>query len=134
MRAPAQLDQVRPLVAAARAVMDAALGPEGPLEDLELVAAELLNNAVEHGGTAPGAEVEIALEIAADRVLMAVSNPGADDACFVPLDDPMLPAGAEEGGYGRFLVHHLVDEVRYACEGARTVVTCVKRLTAPEAS
>lgn len=130
MRAPADPEQVRPLVAAARAVLGSVLGEEGVSDDLELVAAELLNNAVEHGSADPGDEIEIALEVDAGRVLMSVSNAGAADACFVPRAEPTLPGELAEGGYGRFLVHHLVDEVNYACEGERTIVTCVKRLSA----
>lgn len=128
MRAPADAEQVRPLVAAARAVLASVLGEVDVSNDLELVAAELLNNAVEHGSGDPGDEIELALEVDADRVLMSVSNAGAADACFVPRAEPSLPEELAEGGYGRFLVHQLVDEVNYACEGQRTIVTCVKRL------
>lgn len=131
MRAPAGVDQVRPLVAAARAVLDVAVGDAALADDLELVAAELLNNAVEHGRAAPGDEIELGLDVDAGRVLMSVSNAGAADACFVPRAEPVLPEELAEGGYGRFLVHQLVDEVSYACEGSRTIVTAVKHLPGP---
>jgi serine/threonine-protein kinase RsbW len=131
LKAPARLDQIRLLVLAVRAVCGEALG-EGPaLDDVELALAELLNNAVEHGvARDPAAvELEVALTVTPGWAELEVLD--AFDP-YLPDDGPTLPDGLAEGGYGRFLVHELMDEVRYARLGDRNAVVMRKRWAAAE--
>jgi serine/threonine-protein kinase RsbW len=120
------------LVLAVRAVCGEALG-EGPaLDDVELALAELLNNAVEHGvALDPAAvELEVALTVTPGWAELEVLD--AFDPYLPGEADPTLPDGLAEGGYGRFLVHELMDEVRYERVGDRNAVIMRKRWAVAE--
>lgn len=129
LKAPARLDQVRLMVLAARAVCQECLGTVPVLDDIELVLAELLNNAVEHGvPAAPGAvELEVGLMVSPQAVDIEVLDGFAPFQA--PTAEPALPDDElATGGFGLFLIHELMDTVEFVREGDHNVVRCHKRL------
>jgi serine/threonine-protein kinase RsbW len=132
LKAPARLDQIRLLVLAVRAVCAEALGESPALDEVELALAELLNNAVEHGVAQDPAAVELEIGLIttpgwAELEVLDAFEP------YVPTDTPPgLPDELAEGGYGRFLVHELMDEVRYERRGDRNAVIARKRWAVAE--
>jgi serine/threonine-protein kinase RsbW len=83
---------------------------------IELCVIEAVNNAVMHG-TAPNTdqEVEICIELRADRATFSVSDHGRGtvpcrplDTCFDPADLEQLP----QSGLGLRIIHSVMDQVR----------------------
>lgn len=135
LTAAARADQVRLLVMAARAAWEGSLGAHEVVDDAELVLAELLNNVVIHGvrpgdGDGDGLiALEVTFSIDAEALVLEVADGFAP---YVPPEVPDAPPGGlAEGGYGTFLVHSLMDEVRYERQGDRNVVIAVRRWSAP---
>jgi len=93
---------------------------------------EAVTNAVIHGNRErPGTEVEVAFELAADRIRITVSDQGAG---FDPADLPD-PVSQEHlmdaSGRGVFLMNQLMDEVTYDFPaGGGTVRVLMTRLRA----
>jgi serine/threonine-protein kinase RsbW len=133
LEAAARVDQVRLLVMAARAARDGSLGAHVVVDDAELVLAELLNNVVIHGvppdqGDGP-IMLEVTIAVDAEALVLEVADGFAP---YVPPEVPDAPPGdLAEGGYGTFLVHSLMDEVRYERQRGRNVVIATRRLGAP---
>ena len=98
---------------------------------VNLVLEELVVNVINYGHRGdPNHEIEITLDWEADKLTMEM----VDDApAFNPLEDnpePDLTSKLEDrpvGGLGIFLVHHLMDEIRYRREGGRNHLTLIKR-------
>jgi serine/threonine-protein kinase RsbW len=67
------------------------------LGSIELLATELVSNAVRHGGAGEGETVVMHLAVAPDRVRVEVCDPGRGF-------EPGQPTPYGEGGYGLFLV------------------------------
>jgi anti-sigma regulatory factor (Ser/Thr protein kinase) len=132
LKAPARLDQVRLLVLAVRAVCAEALGESPALDDVELALAELLNNAVEHGVALDPAAVELEVALTATPGWAEIEVLDAFEPFVLAEGAPALPGELAEGGYGRFLVYELMDEVRYERRGDRNAVVTRKRWTVAE--
>lgn len=133
LTAAARADQVRLLVMAARAAWEGSLGAHEVVDDAELVLAELLNNVVIHGVRPGDGDGPIALEVTFSVDATALTLEVADGfAPYVPPEVPEAPPGGlAEGGYGTFLVHSLMDEVRYERQGDRNVVIATRRWGTP---
>ncbi|MFI8346199.1 ATP-binding protein [Streptomyces sp. NPDC085596] len=54
----------------------AGIGVGGPADDLVLIVSELVTNAVRHGKTAPGRQVEVTIDHSAGRVRVEVRDTG----------------------------------------------------------
>ncbi|MGW0882854.1 ATP-binding protein [Streptomyces sp. NPDC002671] len=96
---PAAAASARRQLAGAIRTWDALLGPE-LLDTAELVAAELIANAVRHAGNGP---ISAGARLSDARLLIEVTDTSPD----VP--QVGLPATDEEGGRGLFLVAALAD-------------------------
>lgn len=97
----------------------------------EIGASEALTNAVKHGhAAAPGSQIEMTLEWAADAVTVEIFDlPGTtpfDPRTHAPLLDDVDPLA--ESGRGLALIVHCADAVDYISTGARNrlVLTFVK--------
>ncbi len=87
----------------ARAVLADLLGDSVDIErlyDLQLVASEVVTNAVRHGGARQGEHVDLRVALVDDRIRLEVRDPGPgfDDIA------PALPETDSGGGYGLYLV------------------------------
>ncbi len=77
---------------------------------------EITVNAIEHGGQ-PQRSIEIAVRLAASRILAAVSYHGAEFDPTTPRANPKSPEkilAGELGGHGLFLTQQVSDRVEYA--------------------
>ena len=100
------------------------------IPDLELVADELCSNVINHGYDGQGGWIEITVQPVEQGVQLSVRDWGQTfDPASVPL--PNVDAPLEQrtlGGLGLFLVHKLMDEVRFEANGGHgNVVTVLKR-------
>jgi len=100
--------------------------------ELRLVAEEVVTNVAKYGFE-PGraAAMEVLLSLSEDTVVLEFRDQGQP---FDPLSQPApdLDAPVEErpiGGLGLTLVRALVEEARYAREGATNVLRLVKKRT-----
>ena len=87
------------------------------LDALHTAVAEAALNAVEHAhGWMTQPPIEITVRVAADEILVRVTDqgPGIPPAAFAHIPDPVakLRGEQEERGWGLFLMRTLVDEVR----------------------
>ncbi len=93
------------------------------IDDMELVASELVTNAVIHGH--PGL-IQVTVE-ATDHVLIVVTNVGP--ATAIPPEEQWQPAPPMAlSGRGLGIVRRLCDVVAVQQVGSRTVVTCRRHL------
>jgi len=76
----------------------------GCLQDARLLLSELVTNSVRHAGVGSESSIGLALRLTADRLSVAVSDPGPG---FTPeITEPGLD---QEGGRGLFIVDQLAD-------------------------
>jgi serine/threonine-protein kinase RsbW len=102
------------------------------VDDILLAASEACANAVEHGGSTPGYEVEV--ELAPDWCELQISHTGRapGTAALVQKltsEHVPLPSLEAESGRGILLMRYLMDEVDFSGE-PRTTVILRKRITA----
>jgi len=128
LRLPTDLTFVRPGRKMIEALLRAQGWPEDDLEEVALVATELIQNAIEHGSRGDGREVaEVTIRIEEGAVEMDVLDPGTgrdprellerDVTAPVPLDAPR--------GRGLFLINRLatrLERLRDEGGGARVFV------------
>jgi anti-sigma regulatory factor (Ser/Thr protein kinase) len=76
------------------------------LYDLQLLASEVVTNAVRHGGARHGEQVDLRIALEAERVRLEVRDPGPG---FHDVE-PALPGSEEGGGYGLYLVDLYSDD------------------------
>ena len=98
--------------------------PSVIVDDLELVASELVTNAITH--SPPGATVHVELG-GWDVVVLSVSNIGST-AAIPPADEWRLGPAPPEAGRGLGIVRRLCDEVAVEQRNDRVVVVCRRRL------
>lgn len=94
---------------------------------------EALSNAMLYGnGQDPAKRVHVTISIQQAIVVATITDEGGGfNPALVP--DPTAPANLEKaGGRGLFLIHSLMDEVRYNDRG--NSVTLVLRLPSPQHS
>jgi anti-sigma regulatory factor (Ser/Thr protein kinase) len=72
------------------------------LQDLLLLTSELVTNSVLHAGVGPDSEIGVQVDVSADVIRVAVSDPGSEEAPHIVEPDP-----AEPGGMGLFMVERL---------------------------
>lgn len=110
LRVPTDLAFVRPSRKMIEGLLYAQRWPEDAVEEVALVATELVQNAIEHGSRADGSETtEIQIELLAGAVQLEVTDPGTgkdprlllerDVTLPVPLDAPR--------GRGLYLINRL---------------------------
>lgn len=109
-------------------------------EHLTLVVAELLSNAVDHGGgggaveladQVDGVRMELDLELAIDHWAVVVRDEGEGDASqLAPKLDDEMPDLTDDRGRGLFLLQAMVDELTVGPRPDRRglVVRVVKRV------
>lgn len=115
--------------------------PPAEVDNLMLVATELLDNAVDHGGgnaaqdeseVPAGVRMGLELELSADGWTMSISDQGGGDpAELEALVNPEgLPDLEDERGRGFFLLSTMVDEMQVApsADGKGITVRAHKRL------
>ena len=76
------------------------LAPER-IYDLQLLASEVVTNAVRHGGARHGEQVDLRIALTGDQVRLEVRDPGPGFSDMAP---PSLPDTDRGGGYGLYLV------------------------------
>ncbi len=103
--------------------------PPDLISRAELVLAEVLNNVVEHAmRDVPGGRITVDWKLDSGRLLLCVTDDGR------PMPDADLPSGrlpepsetaadTPEGGYGWFLIRHLVDALTYQRHGGTNRVS-----------
>lgn len=96
------------------------------VDDLELIASELITNAIVHPRTVPDAVVQVRVEVT-DQVLMTVANVGLAGA--IPPVAAWVPAAPEAvAGRGLGIVRRLCDDVAVEQRGELAVVSCHRHL------
>ena len=101
--------------------------PTGTINDLKLVLTEAVSNVVRHAYDGePGHPIEMSLVVDADALTLTIRDFGRPfnlGSYRAPdLGDP------QEGGYGVFLMHALMDQVHYDTSSEMgTTLTLVKR-------
>lgn len=131
-----RLDAIRDVAVAVRDLCASDGLSEDDLYAVELVVMEALSNSVQHAYDGePGHPIEVEARLDKGRFEVSIIDRGEG---FV-MPPPVLPdADVEtrgelaEGGRGLFLMHSLMDEVRYQRQGDRNVLTLVKLLTGRE--
>ncbi|MEM1111943.1 MAG: SpoIIE family protein phosphatase [Pseudomonadota bacterium] len=107
----------------------------GTASEIVLIAEEVITNIDKYAGLDTGDEVELALDLSADRVELSVADPGA------PYDPLTETSGAELGqsiseadigGLGVHLIRQLSDEQHYHHAEGRNHLRIVKRLPGPD--
>jgi anti-sigma regulatory factor (Ser/Thr protein kinase) len=100
--------------------------PSTIVDDLELIASELVTNAIVHPDDGGGHPVRVEVETS-DTIVVAVSNVGS--AAAIPPVDEWVPAPPlAVSGRGLGIVRRLSDAVSVEQRGELTVVTCHRRL------
>lgn len=100
--------------------------PPSMINDLKLAFTEAATNVVRHAyGGQPGHEIILSLATDDEALTLTIRDFGRQfdtDRYQEPnLSEP------QEGGYGVFLMHNLMDEVRYDTPEEGTTLTLVKR-------
>lgn len=72
------------------------------LQDVLLLASELVTNSVLHAGAGPDDEIGVQVSVSDDLIRVAVSDSGSEQAPHIVEPDP-----AEPGGMGLFMVERL---------------------------
>lgn len=100
--------------------------PSSIVDDIELVASELVTNAIVHPPAAGPASVGVRV-LVSDAIEVVVDNIGSTAA--IPPVERWLPTTAPApSGRGLAIVRRLCDEVTIRQIGARAVITCRRRL------
>jgi serine/threonine-protein kinase RsbW len=102
----------------------------------ELATVEAVSNCVRHAyACQAGHTVAVTVAFEPERLEIRVR----DDGCPIPEEkrrpqvrefDPKDPSSIPEGGRGVFLIHEMMDEVRYTSEGGANVLIMSKRRAA----
>lgn len=97
---------------------------------VELGVVEAVNNAIEHACSgAAGGRIEIAVSVDGTRIDARIVDDGqpGDPAAFgsaqAPAFDPADRASLPEGGFGLSVIRSVFDEVSFARDGGRNVLT-----------
>jgi anti-sigma regulatory factor (Ser/Thr protein kinase) len=126
---PADLPGVAAVQALVEEVCEAAGLPPGRAFKLSMAVEELLTNVVNHGAPcAGGRPVRMGATVrqTADAVIVALEDNAPAFDPFTDATAAVLDAEIDDrpiGGLGVYLVRTMVDEVRYAREDGRNVVT-----------
>ena len=101
---------------------------------LELCVVEAVTNAIRHAyGGLPAHQVEVTVEVAADRISYQVSDTGKCHPHFAQpgaVFDWQTPAQAPEHGMGLAIIWEVMDEVQYHSENGRNRLTMTKFIPA----
>ena len=95
------------------------------IEDLKVAVGEACTNAVRHGCPQEGGNVGVRCTVAVDGLLVEVRNNHSE--CEYPIV-PSEPDLTKEGGFGLYLIKHLMDEVNIHWDKETAVVTMLMRL------
>ena len=131
IRLPVDLKEIERLNRIVRQFGDLHEVPSRALYAVNLALDEIVTNIVLHGfKDGSGEEFEVRLAVEAGRFTGEVEDGGQ---AFNPLDAPTpdLTAPLEEralGGLGIHLVRNLMDKVDYRRDGAKNVLTILKRI------
>lgn len=98
--------------------------------DIELCVVEAVNNAILHAyNNRSGHSVEVVIRLLPGRLVLQVSDRGKPlektPAAELEPPDSAVPS---EGGRGWYLIHRIMDDVRYASSGGKHTLTMSKRL------
>jgi len=111
---------------------------QGPLTteewyQVKLCIAEAVNNAIIHAyGRKRGHQVEVEVDLLADRVVCRIADFGKPMAPEVLDRKPQLDycprdvAALPEGGMGLYIMHQVMDRVEYASREGRNVLTLTR--------
>lgn len=127
-------------LAKGRAFVEDTLGRLGAsssvLTDMRLAVDEALTNIILHGYAGAAGEIEIEIGAEGDTVLLYLRDHAAPfdpSAQGVPEPAARLQSG-RPGGYGLYLIRHMVDEIRYqVTANGGNEFTLVKRGALPVA-
>lgn len=131
IRLPVDLKEIERLNRLVRQFGDLHEVPSRALYAVNLALDEIVTNVVLHGFEDPsGQEFEVRLTAAPGAITGEIEDAGA---AFNPLDAPApdLNAPLDEralGGLGVHLVKNLMDKVDYRRDGAKNVLTILKRI------
>ena len=100
--------------------------PTSVIDDIELLASELVTNAIIHPRDAAGRAVSVHVAVS-DVVEVVVANHGS--AASIPPVDEWVPAPPSAvSGRGLGIVRRLCDDVTVEQSATRAVITCRRRL------
>ena len=101
----------------------AALHDPDDVADMGLVIGEAFSNAVKHGGE--GGKVCVRVDTPTSRQLsIEMAYPGKKFDTTVTYPQDVLNA---EGGFGRFIIHKIVDSMEYSFKNGETTLRMIKR-------
>jgi anti-sigma regulatory factor (Ser/Thr protein kinase) len=132
MEIPGDLSQLAPVASAVDGLLaENAVAPDVAFQ-VNLCIDELVTNAVRHGAAADGRPLKIGVRVTVGRRRGVEVQVSDDGTAFNPLTAPPpdLDAALDDrpvGGLGLHLVRTFMDEVLYARQGDRNVVTLRKR-------
>ncbi|MFA7429141.1 MAG: ATP-binding protein [Rhodospirillaceae bacterium] len=131
---PAALPGVAAVQALVEEVCEAADVPPGRTFKLSMAVEELLTNVVNHGAPQAGGRpvrMGATVQRTADAVIVALEDDAPAFDPFTEAATAVLDADVEDrpiGGLGVYLVRTMVDEVSYAREDGRNVVTLTMKI------
>lgn len=96
----------------------------GDAADLELAIGEALSNAVKYG--ASGSKLVVLVDPSVRELAVVLSYPGSRFDTHVKR--PKDPSKAE-GGFGRFIIRQIMDDMEYRFPEGRTILRLTKRKT-----
>jgi len=95
--------------------------PPGPAAQVLIALDEVISNALDHGGETRAPIVEVAIDIHAGTISVAISDDGKafDPLAAPPPDTSLSVEDRAIGGLGIHLVRELMDDVSYSRETGR---------------
>lgn len=107
-------------------LLDGAGAPDDVIVDLQLIASELVANAVEHGD---GREVTVSVDVAGAAwwVLLVQCGVARDSLSRLVPEEWSIAAPADRSGRGLGIVRHLADDIHVDVDLPLLAITCRRR-------
>lgn len=117
-----RLTEIRDVLDAVGAFVQASATHPQVQDDLALVLAEVLSNTARHGYGHEQGKIYLHLSLVEDGVKCIVSDSGTAFDPFTLDERPPPPERLNEGGYGWFLIHALTRDLAYLRKGDKNIL------------